>query len=134
MTNTLRAKSSGTVDSHNENQKGTDPYEIIEGLISREVSDYTPTTHFRTRVSPDCGPASSTRTNPPITGEVIDTCIAEGAVEPARRGTIRFVAEVDGHEWCLFVQPETARVGGRVLTAYVPGRHRSAAVKEGDQG
>ena len=87
--------------------------------LSTDPADYSPTDHFMERYSPDVGRASLTRTNPPITSEVIDTCITEGVelAHPAN-DRVRLEAIVDGRYWWLVVGDQRGYL--EAITAYPP--------------
>lgn len=82
--------------------EGDIPETEPEGF-SRDLGDYSPTNHFLCRLSDGYGPASETRVNPPITSEVIGTCIREGELRPGHSGRWLLEAEVGGYEWRLVV-------------------------------
>lgn len=107
-------------------QADAEPEHRIAGMaVSRDPGDYSPTRHFLIRYRRECGPARETRTNPPITSDVIQTCITQGALDrdPGGRDRVRFVAEVDGFEWRL-IGRITERGTNEVISAFVPGRHQ----------
>lgn len=85
--------------------------------VSTEPSDYAPTDHFLIRWKWECGRPAATRTNPPITPEVVRECITGGTVRDAEDDCKKFVAEVDGHTWHLVFNDD------RVVTAFVAGQH-----------
>lgn len=146
-----------TQPNNNQNRTGTentpDALAILERQLSRDPSDYVPTDHFLIRAKRDFGPRGETRVCPPITPKVTRTCIAEGTVESACAGHVKFVAMVDEIEWHMVVHIDGADreleqlhlleegkgldldgepiedvggvddVKGRVLTAYAPAHH-----------
>lgn len=85
--------------------------------VSRDPADYTPTDHFVIRARRSYGPITETRTDPPITADVIERCISEGETKRVRDGCVKFIDEVDGEEWHLVTH------GRKVLTAYAPAEH-----------
>ena len=105
------------------------PTRLTEGDIPREPHDFAPTAHFLERYSDDHGRFTATRRNPPITPGVIATCIREGEFRSVRGpGRFEYVADVDGHEWHLYVGIDLSALstpGAKhdVLTAFVPGVH-----------
>lgn len=110
MATTKTDDDSSTVDSDSTDDRGG---------LTRDPSCYIPTDHFVIRAKLDHGPRSETRTAPPITADVIATCITEGEIVRARDGCVKFIAEVpeDGTEWHLVTH------GRKVLTAYAPAHH-----------
>lgn len=103
-----------------------DPETEINGReVSRNPADYSPTRHFLIRYRRECGPARETRTAPPITGDVIRKCITQGALDrdPSGPDRVRFVANVDDHEWRLIARI-TDQGTNEVLSAFVPFRHQ----------
>lgn len=98
----------------------------IAGMhVSRDPADYSPSRHLMIRWHRECGPARETRTSPPITGDVVKTCITEGVLDrdPSGPDRVRFVANVDGHEWRLIARI-TPKGTNEVLSAFVPGKHQ----------
>jgi hypothetical protein len=119
--------SSGTVTAEAADAAEEPPYR------SYEPADYRPSDHFIERYSPTTGRLSKTQTDPPITGEVISTCIRRGECREARGpNRYRLVADVDGTEWHLLVALHES--DGRchdVLTAYAPKYHNPDANPSG---
>lgn len=93
--------------------------------VVRNPADYTPTDHFVIRARRSYGPIAETRTAPPITGDVIETCISEGETKRVRNGCVKFSARVSGDEWHLVTH------GRKVLTAYAPEHHTSEFMEDG---
>lgn len=90
----------------------------------RDPSAIHPTEHFLRRLSNDHGASCETRRNPPITSEVIETCILEGEISPGNGHSLLYETDVDGYEWRLVVGFET---GAPVaVTAYVPSIHHAS--------
>lgn len=102
-------------DSCNTNQHNDD--NTVD--VSRDPADYSATDHFVIRARHSYGPVSETRAYPPITSDVIETCICDGEVHDAKgpESSRKFVADVDGIEWHLLVY------GQRVITAFAPSEH-----------
>lgn len=99
--------------------------------FSRYPADYVPTDHFLQRFDEDTGTIEA-RTNPRITGAVIETCIRDGELKSANGDRWVLEADVDGVMWWLVVGIHEGR-SNDVLTAYAPDRHQLAGGPERDQ-
>jgi hypothetical protein len=83
--------------------------------LPRDPSAYRACDHFRYRFT--------RRDDPPITGEVIETCIREGVIHEAREPRrYRFEAHINGIRWWLVVD-RNAREPHTVVTAFAPEIH-----------
>lgn len=122
--------------SHTETEPEADTateQRIAGMLVSRDPSDYSPRRHFLIRAKRECGPPRETRTDPPITGDVIRSCITDGSIErdPSGPDRARFVTDVDGYSWRLIARL-TVKGTNEVLSAFVPGKHQPSEFNLGE--
>lgn len=87
--------------------------------VSRDPGDYAAADHLLIRYHRGAGPTSETRTNPPITGDVIRQCIEDGDLKPGHDDCVVFAERVEGVDWQLIANPHTREA----LTAYAPEFH-----------
>jgi hypothetical protein len=104
---------------------------------SHDISDYCQTFHLAEKTNGHIGRLGETRTNPPITGDVIRKCIQQGECKPARGDRHKLVATVDDDllgsvEWELYVRFHESGTHD-VLTAYAPAHHDKVDLYGGDQ-
>lgn len=114
-----------TISSDDENESTTKQLDDV----SRDPSDYAAADHLLIRYHRGAGPTSETRTNPPITGDVIRQCIEGGEIKEAHDGCIIYSELVDGIDWWLIANPDTREV----LTAYAPEYHEHTLSEVTDQ-
>jgi hypothetical protein len=118
----MATQTANTIDEQDE----TDPKDAEDAaeppFRSYDPADYVRTFHLAERFYAHVGRLGETRTNPPITGEVIRKCIEDGECKEAYGDRHKLVAEIDGVEWELYV---TFHESGKhdVLTAYAPAHH-----------
>lgn len=98
--------------------------------LSRDPADYAPTDHFVIRSQRCYGPISETRAAPPITGDVVETCITRGEVRStgAESGRFELVADVHGREWRLVIQ--TKDVGPNLVLTAISDAHNPVMIDD----
>lgn len=99
---------------------GKDTIDTPLGPLPRDPAQYRPSDHFRYRFS--------RREDPPITGEVVETCIRGGEITEARGfRRYRFEATLPYRDrdvrWWLIVGLTETGPPYTVITAYAPDEH-----------